>query len=553
MRPILPLLLILLSTPAFATLLLEGSQERGHPDIEYDPTKPPTATIGRGTAFPDPSENGVITRTFRISNLAPRGSNNIDLRVSSSTPEFTVTGLTRSLSPQFSDTFQISYSPSSTKAVDGLIVISTSSPSQPQYPFEVRGAGGRNEARFENAAGEVISNRPGETNTPLISNDTYFGSVPRGSAPVTKDYFLVNRGSLPIDFIFQNRTSDIFSSAPNGPLSLHPGQRQTIIVTMDTDQVAPKSQFEIGASDAATFFISFTVAGEVTGAPEVSLQNRGSDTPITSANFGTIEFLSNDQDFSLNGLSPRTLAPGESDAFSVTFTPTFGRQTMATLTLNSNAINDPVTFTFRGTASLPPLPAVRVWGYVGEPGEGTRVTFGGGRGTTTIRQDETFQELIVIRNTGNNRATFGALTLSPGFRLTEPLPQSLEAGGELYRTLEYRPERLGSIDLSLQLEVAELTNPVIETANRRLQVLPPLRNDLRLQITEVRADEILLTIEPTTLDEQGSYRLMQSSDLRQWQVAQSPVNLFTTQFTFLQIPRDPNATYFRVERIPEGP
>lgn len=580
MRALIFFLGLLISSATHATLVLQGSSERGFPEIEYDPIKPPLPTVNLGTAFPDPPNNGVITRTFRIINQAPLGSGKINLAAISSTPEFRITGLTPSISPGTSDTFQISYRPSSTEAVEGLITINTDSAAQPFYPFEVRGAGGRVEARFENGARDFISNRPGETNTPLFSNDTWFGAVPQGSAAVTKDYFLVNRGSLPIDFTFQDdssQASGLFSRTPNSPLTLQPGARQTISVTMSTDTVASGAQYRIGASDLSTFFIGFTVEGTVTASPEIALLNIGSETPITGYNFGTvatefgtrnrnlriknvgqapleitsIDFDSPDGDFSFNGLSPRTLAPGASDCFNVTFTPTFGRQTTATLSIVSNDPASPASYTFRGTASLPPQPEIRIENYLGEPGEGLRVTFGGGQGTTTIRINEVHEDLIIIRNTGDGRATFGDLTLSPGFQFTEPLPQTLEAGGELYRTLEYRPSTIGFVDLDLSLDIEELPSPVSESATRRFRVLPALRDDLQLKITEIEADQIRLTVAPTTLaDSDNEYRLMKSGDLRTWEVAQPIVNLYTSQFAYLQIPRDANSVYFRIERVP---
>jgi hypothetical protein len=143
MRALIFFLGLLISSATHATLVLQGSSERGFPEIEYDPIKPPLPTVNLGTAFPDPPNNGVITRTFRIINQAPLGSGKINLAAISSTPEFRITGLTLSISPGISDTFQISYRPSSTEAVEGLITINTDSAAQPFYPFEVRGGGGR--------------------------------------------------------------------------------------------------------------------------------------------------------------------------------------------------------------------------------------------------------------------------------------------------------------------------------------------------------------------------------------------------------------------------
>lgn len=61
----------------------------------------------------------------------------------------------------------------------------------------------------------------------------------------------------------------------------------------------------------------------------------------------------------------QTLAPGATCTLSVVFTPTaFGRRS-ATVTINSNASNNPVTVTLRGNGALPaPIPTINAWGIL---------------------------------------------------------------------------------------------------------------------------------------------------------------------------------------------
>lgn len=563
------------------SILLQGGAGQGHPDLPFAPTKPPAATLSLGTAFPEPTSGGAITRTFRIINQDGASLNKLTFSASSSHPAFRVSGLNSGLGPGESDLFQITYRPQGTERVTGLITVTSNDPSRPSYPFEVSGAGGSFAASFVNLAGTELFNSGAEANTPFVGTDTYFGEHPRGSGFVTKQYRIRNTGSLPLEFALLQIAGEGFSF-PLGQSSqplIPAGEEFLFSVRFSTSEVRNGAR---GVITAASFdlpaVLSFTVEGDAIGVPELALFPLGSSNPVTSSSFGNLELgqsqtktfllrnvgevplevsaveLAGDtDDFTLRGLVPGSLGVGEQDSFTLTFNPTAGGTFSASLTITSNDPESPLTFVVSGSGSLPPAPEVFVNGYLGQPGSGTLTAFGFGSpgGSHDIRLGETALEWVAFRNTGAAPASVISVTLSEGFSFTEDLPGVIPAGATIYRMLEFRPARTGRYDLELLLEIAERAEPVAASRSSRALVQERIFDAPVVRIEEVRADQVVLYLPPTQVAGTGAFRLMASSDLVTWESEISDLALNATAARLIGVPKRAGRIFYRIEPATE--
>jgi hypothetical protein len=197
-----------------------------------------------------------------------------------------------------------------------------------------------------------------------------------GTAPVTMGLISVN-GTNAADFIVAGNCSSTVL-VPGASCTLSIAFRPTALgsrsATITVNSDASNSPLLISVSGTGTSSavaaagVSATdldfgsVATEASSRQVLIVTNIGGAPLVIGANVlgGT-----NAGDFTItDGCAGQTINPGNNCAVTIVFRPQALGPRIATLTFNSNASNDPVTVTLRGTGVSVPIPAMADWGLL---------------------------------------------------------------------------------------------------------------------------------------------------------------------------------------------
>lgn len=253
--------------------------------------------------------------------------------------------LPMSLAPGQSFNLSISFTPTKQGWTSGTILFSSTT--YPAFSLLVEGAGVSSEALTAN---------------PLTAS---FGNVTVGSSATVPVTFKNDRSwPVPVSAITTNRGQFVVSG-PSLPLTLASGQSVTFNVTF-----TPQSPGTVGGtlfvtSPALIVPLSGTgiTAGQLVVAP--APLNFGSVTvgktetePITISAVGASVTVSSasssSSQFALNGASlPLTIPAGQSESFSVVFTPQSSGTVSGSLTFGSNASTSQTTESMSGVGTTP--------------------------------------------------------------------------------------------------------------------------------------------------------------------------------------------------------
>ena len=301
--------------------------------------------------------------------LSNTGGSSLTISAASATGAgYSISGLTLplTLTAGQSTTFTVKFAPASAGAVSGNVAI-TSNGSNPNLNIALSGTG--------------IA--PGTLSANPVSLS--FGTVQVGSSANLSET-LINSGGATVTISQANVTGTGFSiSGLTLPATLNAGQSVTFTATfapVATGAVsgnlaiisdASNSTLNVGLSGTgsapgqlsvtpATLAFGNVVVNTSSSLPG-SLNATGASVTVTSANSNSAEFV-------LSGITfPKTIAAGQSAAFTVTFTPNANGAASASLTFQSNASNSPTVETLTGTGQAPlPHSVDLTWNASQSPG-----------------------------------------------------------------------------------------------------------------------------------------------------------------------------------------
>lgn len=351
-------------------------------DISYGSTTP---NLGNGTDFVSHSVGSSRVQHFRIRNT---GSDTLTYSGSVSGSEFSISGLGHTLLPGATNEFTIAFAPTSIGIRSATVTLPSNVEGWSTFTFMVTGIG---LAPDLNLFGGASLNTPivhGD-NTPQATDGTEFGEVNVSGQEVSHTFRLTNNGNQALMLIGANFLVDTedfsISQFPLPAEQIAPGAHGDFTVTFHPSSDGTKiGIIRLFSNDPDVSPYVFTVQGTGLGTPEISVQGRqqltspwwgildGNHVPSTvngtdfeSVLLGSsrIHFfrIRNDGDgaltytaslpsteFSISGLQ-NTVLPGDTDEFTVTFTPTSFGDKSAMLTLNTNdADENPFSFLLAG-------------------------------------------------------------------------------------------------------------------------------------------------------------------------------------------------------------
>jgi len=345
------------------------------------------------------------------------------VQASSNSPEFVLvsSALPVALASGQSMSFQVVFQPNSASSFSGSLSFVPS----------------RGGAFTVLVSGTGIAPPSSPPQTYLLSTSTNslsFGNVLVGSTGGAQTVALTNSGNSAISVSQVNVTGAGFSvSGLSLPLSLAAGQNASLsvgfapttagsvagsvsVVSNATNSPATITlsgagvQPQISVLPANTINFGSVTVG-VTNTQTMTLSNPG------SANLTVSQATLNGAVFALSGLNlPLTIAPRQSSAFTVMFTPTIASSAAATLSLVSNAPSSPTSVSLSGTGVAPVLtlsasPASLSFG---------NVTLGTSSAAQTVTLTNTGNANVSVSQTNVSGAGFSVtgftppLTLAPG-------------------------------------------------------------------------------------------------------------------------------------------
>jgi hypothetical protein len=309
---------------------------------------------------------------------------------------YSVSGLTTptTIAAGQSATFSAVFAPTTAGSLTGSVTVSSNAPNSPAT-ISLTGTGV--------AASVTLSSSP---------NNLSFGSVNAGTS-TSKSVTLSNGGNVNVT-ISQISVSakDITTSGVTTPLTLTPGQSQTLNVTFDPSAAETVSgNITVTSSQGASTVVSVSGTG-VQAAISVtpSSASFGSVT-VGSANSQTIQ-LSNTGNgvltitqasvtgsgFSDSGLSlPLSINPGQSSTFNAQFQPSAAGSASGSITIVSNAVGSPSVVALSGTG----VAATETLSF-----STSSISFGSVNTGASSTQTET------ITNTGNANVQISQITVS---------------------------------------------------------------------------------------------------------------------------------------------
>jgi hypothetical protein len=290
------------------------------------------------------------------------------------------------VSPGGSTSVSVTFTPTGTGSKSVTLSIENDDPFKDPYSFTVWGLG---EPKIPD-----IHLRQGSTNLPSGSSTYDYGTVLLGTgSPV--QFTIRNRGTgdLQVSSISSSSGEFIITSAPSLPLTLAPstnayftvefapsvaGSRSATIDIFSDDPDGFENPYILGLqgygetpvpvmdllhgtthipNTTGIYFFGHVQEGD-SRMETFTIENNGTSTLIISG----IVPSSGDTDQFVVDFSIPPIAPGSSNTFMVTFSPTFPGDKWAIITvLNNDPNNDPYTFRVEGMVGLPPVVDVEVW------------------------------------------------------------------------------------------------------------------------------------------------------------------------------------------------
>ena len=374
-------------------------------------------------------------------------------QASSNSPEFILAGpaLPVTLASGQSASFQVVFQPDSVNNFSGTLSFALSRTSGGMLTVPLSGIG--------------IAAAPSPSPTYLLStrtNSLSFGNVMVGSTSGAQTVALTNSGNSTVSLSQLNVTGAGFSiSGLSLPLSLAAGQSVSLSVgftpTAAGSVLGSVSVVSNASNSPATISLSGTgvqpqisvvPAGVSFGNVTLGLTNTQTMTLSNpgSASLNVSQAAVTGVGFALSGLTlPLTIAPGQSSAFTVSFTPATASSVTGSLSLVSNAPSSPTSIALSGTGVAPILqlsvsPASLSFG---------NVTIGSSSGPQTVTLTNTGNSSVSISQVNVSGAGFSASGLTP--------PLTLAAGQSAMFSVIFDPTTSGSLTGSVSV-VSNATN-----------------------------------------------------------------------------------------------
>src|SRR6266702_59392 len=380
-------------------------------------------------------------------------------QASSNSPEFILAGpaLPVTLASGQSASFQVVFQPDSVNNFSGTLSFALSRTSGGMLTVPLSGIG--------------IASAPSPSPTYLLSTSTNslsFGNVMVGSTSGAQTVALTNSGNSTVSLSQVNVTGAGFStSGLSSPLSLAVGQSVSLSVgfapTAAGSVLGSASVVSNASNSPATISLSGTgvqpqisvvPAGVSFGNVTLGLTNTQTMTLSNpgSATLNVSQATVTGAGFALSGLTlPLTIAPGQSSAFTVSFTPTAASSATGSLSLVSNAPSSPTGIALSGTGVAPILqlsvsPASLSFG---------NVTVGSSSGPQTVTLTNTGNSSVSISQINVSGAGFSASGLTP--------PLTLAAGQSATFSVIFDPTTSVSLTGSVSVVSNATNSPAVIT------------------------------------------------------------------------------------------
>ena len=444
-----------------------------------------TAFGGRGVS------SGSVSHTFQIENT---GTDQLVIdSITDDSGEFSISGAPSTVGVGNTATFSVKFNPSSSGNKSATITILNNDPDGDEgtYTFDVSGFGEASQIQVLGGDSQTVNIPVGDT-SPRTTDNTDFGSVVAGSAPLTNVFKIKNNGNedLFVTLVSEDAIAFNITGAPSPIVAISPGGSNNFNIILDTSTAGPKNgTVTIQSNDPDNGIFTFDITAQATGDPEIVVRgqlnsltnfinignNSTSPNPSDGTDFGSqgvddgfVEHLfeiENTGNARLNIASisddsaafsvvsvPDSVAAGNSKTFGVRFNPGAFGEKIATITIDNDDPDggeDPYTFQVRGVGLFP---KAQLYGgaNLGEfiannddspiTADGTDfgiVAANSGSKTNTFR----------IKNEGNQSLTLLAISENgAAFSIaSQPaLPTTIAAGGSLDLSILFAPTSAGS-------------------------------------------------------------------------------------------------------------
>jgi hypothetical protein len=412
------------------------------PDISVDP-----ASVDFGSA-------GIGTTTTESVTVTNNGDFQLDLtsvRIAGIDRDaFTITsgGGTSSIAPGESTTIEVAFVPSSVGAKSARLAISSNDPDSPTTTVALSGTAD---------SAPDIARSPGRLE---------FGTVTTAES-VDRRLIVANFGTEPLEITSTSVTgadAGEFTVVDAGSSTVAPGNQTEVRVRFAPGTAGAKSaQLEIESNDPdeGTLTVPLVGTGVVAAVPELSVSP-------TDIDFGTVAVgdtvtedatVTNTGDANLtitavtvtgpdagafdapSVADPITLAPGESVTEAITFAPTSSGDKSATITIESNDPEQPLTNVSVSGTAAETLPVIEV--------DPSSVEFG------EVTVGEAATDSVAVTNTGDAPLELTSVSVTgsdaSAFAVTDSGDGPVASGETTTIQLEFAPDSEG--DKTAQLEI----------------------------------------------------------------------------------------------------
>ncbi len=281
-----------------------------------------------------------------------------------------------------------------------------------------------------------------------------FGSIQVGNASAGQTVTLANTGDdvLNVSGVsIQGANASDFSSDAAAGYTIDPGLSATFDVTFGPLDVGARSASLVITSDDANSPATIPLSGQglaavanvsqtsinfgsvftgaTSSATNVSITNDGNQTlNVSSISLGG----TNPGDFGSTAAATYTIAPGASESFDVTFSPSAGGARSAELSIVSNDPASPAAVTLSGTGVVPQPPTANV--------SPVAIDFE----TVTVSTTSAGQS-VMISNTGDQTLEVSSVSASGDFATDASPPYSIAPGNSVSFNVTFTPASEGPL------------------------------------------------------------------------------------------------------------
>lgn len=436
-----------------------------------------------GTFFVDGVNVGSsATHTFRIRNT---GNTPLTDFLSSAGAGFTVSGIAPSIPAGGSDTFSVTFTPTTFGVFEATVSISSNDVDEDPFFFSVRGTGLAPDLGVNGGTSFIYVIDSGDS-TPRSTDGTDFGSRHINDGPVTNTFRLKNWGNVTLSSLNATITGagkDHFS-VTGVTSSLAPNATDTFTVSFDPFTVGIKpATVEIASNDPDEDPYTFAIQGVAAGNSEIEVSGSktgASYSPIANGNiapqgtgdrdFGNVPtgtqatrffrisnpgtepltFSASDDSarFSIVGLAS-PIAPGGNDDFTIVYSPlTVGTDTARITITNNSPTDDPFFFDVTGTCIAPNLFIYGFSPFSGLiPANDTTPILTDGTDFGNVGEDlGAVAHSFELRNTGNHTLNVASITMegtnSANFSISNVPSGGISPGGNAVFSLSFDPSAI---------------------------------------------------------------------------------------------------------------